>query len=534
MSSTFRTFIKKISTEKSEEQLDSTIRYDLNYVTLLIKIRLKGGQGLAIRDASGSSDPYVKFKYKDSIFYKSSTIFKNLNPIWDEEFQMLADDMTTPIIIEVFDYDRFCTDDFMGEAAIDLSQIKWFTPVEMYVSLKDEASPNEQLGTISLSVCVVPQTQEEKIQICNRTFDPKWVEQFDLHIYDNSSEILEVMCHDKKTNSSIGRMSVDLSSLPRDQTLQKWYNLEESAGSVLLLITVSGAQSKDSVVDLTEFNQKEFRNSVIQKYDFLHTYENIKDIGQLTVKVFRGEDLQAKDIGGKSDPFAVLDSVKDIHTCLEITVYDEDPNNKFEFLGKVAIPLLSIQNCERRWYALKDKKLQTRAKGEILVEMDIIWNPASLFRNTVMELKEFGLAVVDYKNYVQSCFDWDSTPRSITAFSIFIFSVYWIEIYHIPILLLMLFIKGYIYKMIAEGITPCHEPVNFKEDDEAEEEKKRHKTTPLSPHRECGTIALKHRKENLLVNLGPSKSSNSHPSASKLTSGMVDCDFCQQWPKSPT
>lgn len=38
----------------------------------------------------------------------------------------------------------------------------------------------------------------------------------------------------------------------------------------------------------------------------------------------------------------VFSTVKDIHTCLEVTVYDEDPNNKFEFLGKVVIPLMSV------------------------------------------------------------------------------------------------------------------------------------------------------------------------------------------------
>lgn len=35
-------------------------------------------------------------------------------------------------------------------------------------------------------------------------------------------------------------------------------------------------------------------------------------------------------------------AVKDIHEALEITVYDEDPNKKFEFLGKVVIPLLKV------------------------------------------------------------------------------------------------------------------------------------------------------------------------------------------------
>lgn len=50
-------------------------------------------------------------------------------------------------------------------------------------------------------------------------------------------------------------------------------------------------------------------------------------------------------------------------TPLDITVFDEDRDHKVEFLGRVAIPLLHIRNGDKRWYALKDKKLFTRAKG---------------------------------------------------------------------------------------------------------------------------------------------------------------------------
>lgn len=37
-------------------------------------------------------------------------------------------------------------------------------------------------------------------------------------------------------------------------------------------------------------------------------------------------------------------AVKDIHSALEITVYDEDSTKKAEFLGRVAIPLLQVTN----------------------------------------------------------------------------------------------------------------------------------------------------------------------------------------------
>lgn len=74
----------------------------------------------------GSSDPYVKFKYKTRTCFKSSTVCKNLNPIWNEEFTLLIDDPTTPIHVDVYDYDRWAADDYMGGAVIDLSQLKLF------------------------------------------------------------------------------------------------------------------------------------------------------------------------------------------------------------------------------------------------------------------------------------------------------------------------------------------------------------------------------------------------------------------------
>lgn len=44
-----------------------------------------------------------------------------------------------------------------------------------------------------------------------------------------------------------------------------------------------------------------------------------------------------------------LSNVRDIHSVLEVTVYDEDRDHKVEFLGRVAVPLLKIVNGERKW-----------------------------------------------------------------------------------------------------------------------------------------------------------------------------------------
>ena len=97
-------------------------------------------------------------------------------------------------------------------------------------------------------------------------------------------------------------------------------------------------------------------------------------------------------------PFLFSD-IRDIHDVIEITVWDEDKDHKYEFLGKVLVPLLyctvlyctvlyctvqvlvpllRVRNGERRWFKLKDKTLRQKAKGEdaeILLEMNLLWNP---------------------------------------------------------------------------------------------------------------------------------------------------------------
>lgn len=64
-------------------------------------------------------------------------------------------------------------------------------------------------------------------------------------------------------------------------------------------------------------------------------------------------------------------------SVLDVTVFDEDRDHKVEFLGRVMIPLFKIRNGEKRWYALKDKNLTSRAKGvspQIQLEMTAVWN----------------------------------------------------------------------------------------------------------------------------------------------------------------
>ena len=71
--------------ETSKEALDRLTDMPLKNSALKpvyyeLKINLKQGVNLAIRDITGTSDPYVKFVLNGNTVYKSKIIFKNLNP----------------------------------------------------------------------------------------------------------------------------------------------------------------------------------------------------------------------------------------------------------------------------------------------------------------------------------------------------------------------------------------------------------------------------------------------------------------------
>lgn len=50
---------------------------------------------------TGTSDPYVKFKINGKLVYKSKTIYRDLNPLWDESFTLPIEDPFVPVHIKV-------------------------------------------------------------------------------------------------------------------------------------------------------------------------------------------------------------------------------------------------------------------------------------------------------------------------------------------------------------------------------------------------------------------------------------------------
>ncbi|XP_044878270.1 multiple C2 and transmembrane domain-containing protein 1 isoform X4 [Mauremys mutica] len=502
-----------------------------------LDITLKRGQNLAARDRGGTSDPYVKFKIGGKEVFRSKTIHKNLNPVWEEKTCILIDHPREPLYIKVFDYDFGFQDDFIGSAFMDLTLLELNRQTDITLSLKDPHYPDHDLGSILLSVLLAPKEgqrevtmlmrkswkrsskfqpqslrlsdmhrksqlwrgivsisliegcelkpmdanglsdpyvkfrlghQKYKSKIVPKTLNPQWREQFDFHLYEERGGIIDITVWDKdagKRDDFIGRCQVDLSVLSREQTHKLELQLEEGEGWLVLLVTLT-ASAAVSISDLSvnSLEDQKEREEILKRYSTMRMFHNMKDVGFLQVKVIRAEALMAADVTGKSDPFCVVElnndrllthtvyknlnpewnkvftfNIKDIHSVLEVTVYDEDRDRSADFLGKVAIPLLSIQNGEQKAYVLKNKQLTGPTKGVIYLEIDVIFNAVKasirtlipkeqkyieeenrlskqlLLRNFI-RMKRCVMVLINAAYYVNSCFDWDSPQRSLAAF----------------------------------------------------------------------------------------------------------------------
>lgn len=70
------------------------------------------------------------------------------------------------------------------------------------------------------------------------------------------------------------------------------------------------------------------------------------------------------------------------------------------------------------------------------------------------------MEVVDIAKFVNSCFQWESVPRSIFALIIFLLLTYFFESYMVPLALLLITIKNYCWASIASYFN-----ASYKEDD---------------------------------------------------------------------
>nr|XP_046258857.1 multiple C2 and transmembrane domain-containing protein 2 isoform X2 [Scatophagus argus] len=325
---------------------------------------------------------------------------------------------------------------------------------------------------------------------------PQWRERFTLNQYLDSPNILEVELWSKegrRNEECLGTCEVDLSRIPVSQRQLFTQTLDHGRGRLVFLLTVNTC-SGVSISDLcaAPLDEPHERKNQLDNYSLKRSLKSLRDVGFLQVKVIKATDLLAADLNGKSDPFCVLElgndrlqthtvyktlhpewnkvftlPVKDIHDVLVVTIFDEDGDKAPDFLGKVAIPLLSIRRGQQIAFPLKKEDLGGLSKGSITLELEVIFNPVraslrtfqpkqrrfmednpkfskkALARN-VLRVQTLYRAIVSTLQYIKSCFQWESVQRSLLAFLVFVVTVWYWEFYMLPFFLVLLILWNYL------------------------------------------------------------------------------------------
>jgi len=93
-----------------------------------LEIQVVAGKELRAMDRSGTSDPYLTLQISNTTKDQTTkcqtkVIKKNLNPDWNEQFELRVTDMNAVLTISVFDKDMIGADDLIGQTVIPLSTL---------------------------------------------------------------------------------------------------------------------------------------------------------------------------------------------------------------------------------------------------------------------------------------------------------------------------------------------------------------------------------------------------------------------------
>ncbi|XP_056138461.1 multiple C2 and transmembrane domain-containing protein 2 [Lampris incognitus] len=353
--------------------------------------------------------------------------------------------------------------------------------------------------------------------------NPQWREQFDFNQFEENQEPLQVEVFSnrgKKCEESWGMVEVDLSRLPVNERQLYTRVLDPGKGRLVFLVTLKpcwGVSISD--IHSAPLEQPDERDMIMGKFSLKNSHKCVREIGFLQVKVIKAADLPAADLNGKSDPYCVIElgnsklqtqtiyktlnpewnkvftfPIKDIHDVIELTVLDENGDKAPNFLGKVMVPLLSVQNGQQTCMFLKKEDLGRLSKGTITLELEVIYNKVragvrtfqpketkftednlkfskKVLAQNIYRVRKISTAVLYTLQYIKSCFQWESTQQSLIAFLIFLVTVFYWELFMLPLFLLLLISWNY-FQFTSGRANSNQDLVNMSmTDDEDEDEK---------------------------------------------------------------
>ncbi|XP_068601278.1 extended synaptotagmin-1 [Brachionichthys hirsutus] len=263
----------------------------------VLRIHLVEAQNLIAKDnfmggmVKGKSDPYVKIRVA-GITYRSHTIKENLNPIWNELYEVILTQLPgQEIQFELFDKD-LDQDDFLGRFKLNLRDIistqfsdTWYTlndvksgRVHLVLEWLPKSSEIPRLEQIlqyqtqqSYQNKVVPsaavlfvyverahglplkkngkepkagadiilKSVSHRTKVCERSTSPRWDEAFHFLVRDPRDEVLTVKLSNN-WGQALGSLTLPLKEVLTDLglVLDRWFNLEGALPESQILLKV--------------------------------------------------------------------------------------------------------------------------------------------------------------------------------------------------------------------------------------------------------------------------------------------------------
>ncbi|KAK6192279.1 hypothetical protein SNE40_003776 [Patella caerulea] len=229
-------------------------------------LRIAEAKNLLPKDLNGKSDPYCVIKVDNEIISRTATVYKNLEPLWGEEFTLHMPFGFQDLSVNIYDEDRVSGDDIIGTVSITREVIQRLSDprgLENWFPLQKPDKDWEIQGEILLEYGIRPSTSEPGLYqfyitviegrdlapkdktgysdpyvtvAClgdlkttsrqKKTRFPEWNEifEFDLpSIYDGEMVVITVYDKDRLgADDFMGQIHLPLSQIPHNST-KKWH-----------------------------------------------------------------------------------------------------------------------------------------------------------------------------------------------------------------------------------------------------------------------------------------------------------------------
>uniref|UniRef100_A0A673L4Z0 Extended synaptotagmin-like protein 1b n=1 Tax=Sinocyclocheilus rhinocerous TaxID=307959 RepID=A0A673L4Z0_9TELE len=350
----------------------------------VLRLHLLEAEDLVAKDnmmgrmVKGKSDPYVKIHIGDTVF-KSHVIKENLNPTWNEMYEV----STSDVLVEVFDKD-VDKDDLLGRyvaVLLLLTKTKWFSLSDVKhgrvhmilewlptVTQPDRLQKNKSVPSAALFFILLERAHDlplkksgkepkaaaelvlgdisHKTMVCDRSTSPEWSEAFHFLIHNPTEEILIIKQISSAWDQPMGSLVLPIRELlsKPDLLMDQWLDLDGASPKSQILL---GAQLKVRQLELSSliliiFEHKMFclttfsvlSRSWIQKWPE----------GVLCLCVFRGLVTSSKD---SLDTYVSLILLPDKSKATKRKTSVKKKNLNPEFTERFEFDM-SVEDAQRR------------------------------------------------------------------------------------------------------------------------------------------------------------------------------------------